>query len=177
MPHPEGERLIGSLLRIPSQAVVDHTSGQLMQRFPGLRKAHMPVIQHIDHPPFGSRLTELAEAAQMTKQSMGELVDTLEREGYLERIPDPSDRRAKLIRLTDLGWSVHEAASEIVSALQVEWARRLGEEKMEQLRQLLRELIASLEERGTTGDGAAARDGKASAPSEQPDGAQVPRMR
>jgi DNA-binding MarR family transcriptional regulator len=159
MPHPEGERLIGSLLRIPSQAVVDHISAQLIQRFPGLRKAHMPVIQHIDHPPSGSRLTELAEAAQMTKQSMGELVDTLEREGYLERVADPTDRRAKLIRLTERGWDVHESASTIGLRLQEDWARQLGQDKMGQLLQLLRELIESLDHQSTHSDVIPSGDG------------------
>ena len=53
--------------------------------------------------PDGSRLTDLAERAHMTKQSVGEVTTELERRGYLERVPDPGDGRAKIIRLTERG--------------------------------------------------------------------------
>ncbi len=148
MPHAHdtvvGERLIGALLRLPAAAVQDHTARRLGAEFPGLRPAQMVVFQHVDHPPAGSRLTELAAAAQMTKQSMQELVDALEREGFVERTPDPTDRRAKLIRLTARGWAVHERTAEIVRALQEEWAAALGPDKMAHLLALLRELHAAL---------------------------------
>ena len=45
----------------------------------------------------GSRVTELAEAAQVTKQTAGFLVNQLEKGGYVERVPDPSDARARLV--------------------------------------------------------------------------------
>jgi DNA-binding MarR family transcriptional regulator len=143
--HAGGARLIGALLRIPAQAVQRHTWGKLSADFPELREAHMPVFQHIEHPPGGSRLTDLADLAQITKQSMGELVDHLERHGYVERVSDPDDRRAKLIRLTARGWAVHETADRVVSALQAEWTRQFGEDRMQQLTRLLRELSDELE--------------------------------
>jgi len=65
--------------------------------------AHTAVFQHIEAD--GSRLTDLAERAQITKQSMGYLVDYLEERDYLERHADPSDRRATIICLTDRGWA------------------------------------------------------------------------
>src|SRR5688572_27819675 len=65
------------------------------------KPSHSAVFAQIR--PEGSRLTELARAANMTAQAMGELVDELEELGYLERQPDPTDRRAKLIVLTDRG--------------------------------------------------------------------------
>ena len=51
----------------------------------------------------GSRLTDLAEQAQVTKQTASLLVAALEREGLVERVPDPADGRARLIRLTPGG--------------------------------------------------------------------------
>ena len=51
----------------------------------------------------GMRLTELATQAGLTKQSVGEIVDDLTGLGYIERFPDPTDKRAKLIRLTAKG--------------------------------------------------------------------------
>src|SRR4051812_8696955 len=68
----------------------------------------------------GMRLTELAGLAGMTKQSVGELVDDLVDLGYVERIPDPADRRAKLICLTE----------------------RFGLERLAQLRETLEEIVA-----------------------------------
>src|SRR5512141_1983646 len=72
----------------------------------GLEDARVPhthVTAHIKAD--GSRLTELAAAARMTLPAMSELVDDLQRLGIVERRPDPTDRRAKLICLTDAGWA------------------------------------------------------------------------
>ena len=152
MPDDGGGPLIAVLLRVPYQAVIARVTRRLRDEYPGLRPAHLIVFQTLDHPPAGTRLTELAERAQMTVQSMGELVDALERGGYVERIPDPTDRRAKLIRYTDRGWAVHERGGAIMSALQAEWAGRLGSEKLAQLLALLRELHGSLQTRPDRAD-------------------------
>jgi DNA-binding MarR family transcriptional regulator len=130
---------IGILLRDPFQQVVQRVSESLADAgFDDLRPAHTAVFQHIEAD--GSRLTALAERAQITKQSMGYLVDYLEQRGYLERRPDPSDRRAALISLTERGWAQIRAALEIIAAIEDEWGSRLGEPRMQQLRELLGEL-------------------------------------
>jgi len=90
-------------------------------------------------------LTELAERAQITKQSMGYLVDYLQERGYVERVPDLVDGRAKLVRYTERGREVDRVTRQIVQGIEEDWACRLGEHKMDQLRQLLKELIAELE--------------------------------
>ncbi len=138
------EPMIAALLRIPYQEVVAHVSHQITAEFPDLRPAHMIVFQLIQHPPAGSRLTELAALAHVTVQSMGELIDALEKRHYVERIPDPADRRAKLICLTDRGWAALVRGREIVGAVQTAWAERLGDTKFEQLLALLRELNQGL---------------------------------
>jgi DNA-binding MarR family transcriptional regulator len=71
---------------------------------------------------------------------MAELVAHLERHGYVERVPDPTDRRAKLVRATRRGRETYAVAREFVADLEAEWTARLGEAKMRQLHQLLREL-------------------------------------
>jgi DNA-binding MarR family transcriptional regulator len=106
--------------------------------FEDIRPAHTAVFQHIEAD--GSRLTDLAERAQITKQSMGYLVDYLEQRGYLERRPDPTDRRVALICLTDRGWDQIRAALSIINAIERDWARRIGKRRMEQLRDVLSEL-------------------------------------
>ena len=109
--------------------------------FEDIRPAHTAVFQHIEAD--GSRLTDLSERAQITKQSMGYLVDYLEQRGYLERRPDPTDRRVALICLTDRGWDQIRAALSIIKAIERDWARRIGKRRMEQLRDVLTELGAT----------------------------------
>lgn len=130
---------LGILLRAPYQEVVRRVSAELAEAgFDDLRPAHTAVFQHI--APEGSRLTELAERAQITKQSMGYLVDYLEQRGYLERRPDPTDRRATLVCLTDRGWAQIYAAMAVIRVIEEEWTRALGERRVDQLRKLLTEL-------------------------------------
>ena len=130
---------IGILLRGPFQEIVQRIAEGLVEAgFDDLRPAHTAVFQHIKAE--GSRLSELAERAQMTKQSMGYLVDYLEEHEYVERRADPTDRRASLIFLTDRGWAeVHEALS-IIAGIEQEWERKLGKRRMAELRALLVEL-------------------------------------
>src|SRR6476661_1108158 len=130
---------IGILFRDLGQEVVRRVSSGLAETgFADIRPAHTAVFQHIEGD--GSRLTDLAERAQITKQSMGYLVDYLEQRGYLERRPDPTDRRVALICLTDRGWDQIRAALAIIGAIEDDWARRVGKRRMEELRDVLREL-------------------------------------
>jgi len=130
---------IGILLRVPFQEIVAQVSAGLAEAgFDDLRPAHTTVFQHISAK--GSRLTDLAERAQITKQSMGYLVDYLEERGYLERRPDPTDRRAALVCLTDRGWAQVRTALAIIASVEAEWTRAVGPRRMEQLRALLSEI-------------------------------------
>ena len=88
----------------------------------------------------GTRVSELARRAQITKQSMADLVAHLERHGYVERIADPRDRRAKLVRPTARGREVYAIARKAIAEIDAEWTARLGAQKMRQLRGLLAEL-------------------------------------
>jgi DNA-binding MarR family transcriptional regulator len=138
--------MIGELLRVPAHAVQRSIHRAFTEAgYAGLRPAHMSILQHVDHPPGGTRITELADRAMMTKQSMGQLVADMEERGLVERITDPSDGRAKIVRLTDLGWEMHEAAGEIGKGLEADWSFRLGTQKFQDLKQLLKDLIASFE--------------------------------
>jgi DNA-binding MarR family transcriptional regulator len=142
--------LIAALLRVPYHAVLTHLDRRLSLEFPDLRPAHMIALQHLDLPPADSRLTDLAERAHITVQSMGELIDLLERRGYVDRVPDPADRRAKRIRHTDRGRAAHDRGREIELELQQAWALWIDEVRFEQLFMLLRELHDRL--RADTGD-------------------------
>ena len=91
--------------------------------------------------PEGSRLTDLARGAEMSPQSMGELVDELEGLGYVVRTPDPRDRRAKLIVLTDSGRRCSAAGRDSVAALEREITDTLGARGHGQLRRMLLQLL------------------------------------
>ena len=142
-------RLIGALLRVPYQEGVRYVHRGLREAgYDDLRPAHMAVFQHINGAA-GSRLTGLADAAQMTKQSMAYLVEHLEERGYVQRVRDPADGRARLIVLTERGKGVMAIGRTLVRAVEDEWAARyLSKRDMKQLRQLLKQLVAGLE--GTT---------------------------
>jgi DNA-binding MarR family transcriptional regulator len=147
-------RLIGALLRIPREAALQRVlAGLEAGGFGDVRPARFTVFQHL--PPEGMRLTALAEAALMTKQSMGYLVDDLEALGYVERVSDPVDRRAKLVRLTARGWQIDDTVRAVIHEIEADWSSGLGQENYRQLLHLLRALIALLEDAETRTDGGA----------------------
>ncbi|MEO6471343.1 MAG: MarR family transcriptional regulator [Aeromicrobium sp.] len=88
----------------------------------------------------GTRLTNLAEHAQVTKQSAGVLVDQLEAAGYVERVADPSDGRARLVRFTPRGRDGVAAAGTAVEVVEREWVAHVGERRMAALREALTSL-------------------------------------
>jgi DNA-binding MarR family transcriptional regulator len=75
---------------------------------------------------------------------MGYLVDHLVERGYLERLPDPTDGRAQIVRRTERGWAVNRLSREVVAAVQAEWAVALGPTRLEHLLEILAELAARL---------------------------------
>ncbi|MFT3969943.1 MAG: MarR family winged helix-turn-helix transcriptional regulator [Micropruina sp.] len=90
--------------------------------------------------PAGTRLTELAEQAQVAKQTVTAAVDRLERLGYVERVPDPIDARARLVRLAPLGDQVVAIARAEEAAVLAEWTTHLSPLRMAQLSNILRSL-------------------------------------
>jgi len=90
--------------------------------------------------PDGTRLTDLADQAQITKQSAGFLVDQLEAAGYVARGPDPTDARARLIRLAERGRAVQAHARKVERTIERDWERHLGKDRMRALRAALTDL-------------------------------------
>ena len=90
--------------------------------------------------PEGDRLTDLAAMAQVTKQAAGQLVDQLERDGYVERVPDPTDARARLVQIAPRGEQVVAVARRVEAEVEAEWTAHLGEEATTQLRAALERL-------------------------------------
>ena len=100
---------------------------------------HSAVFAQIS--PDGSRLTELARKANMTPQSMAELVDELVDLGYVVRRPDPADGRAKLIVLTNRGRDAVAAGRQTIEGIEEQVTGILGERGHRELRRLLAKLL------------------------------------
>jgi DNA-binding MarR family transcriptional regulator len=138
----ESELNTGLLLFIPYRALEDRVFAALAEAgFDDFTPAQARVLQRVG--PNGTRLTELAEQAQITKQTAGFLVDQLEKAGYVERVPDATDRRARLVRGAAKARAAKEVADAVVAEVEREWAAHLGARRMRQLREaltLLREI-------------------------------------
>lgn len=90
--------------------------------------------------PSGTRLTDLAEQALVTKQTAGHLVDQLQRAGYVRRVPDPTDARARLVQMAGRGRELVALARRVEAEVEAEWTAHLGEEATAQLRAALTRL-------------------------------------
>ena len=90
--------------------------------------------------PEGTRVTDLAESARVTKQTASFLVDQLERAGYVRRVPDPDDARARLVRIADRGQAAVAVARVAEAEVEAEWTEHLGRPAARQLRQALTRL-------------------------------------
>jgi DNA-binding MarR family transcriptional regulator len=88
----------------------------------------------------GSRLTDLADQAQVTKQSAGVLVDQLESLGYVRRVPDPTDGRARLIVIEERGRRALKVAKETLDEILAEWESYLGSRNFTLLQEILDQL-------------------------------------
>lgn len=118
------------------------SEGLVARGFGDFRPALGTIGQHIADR--GSRVTELAHLAQVSKPTVVYLVNDLERLGYVERVPDPEDGRAKLVRLTDRGRRAQQAAREIVAQIEQDWSALLGPRDFATLRDLLLKLHDAL---------------------------------
>jgi DNA-binding MarR family transcriptional regulator len=136
MPDDDADHLnLGLLLFIPYRHMESAVLAALKAHGHDLPLSQARVFQRIS--PTGSRLSELAQAAQVSKQTVGSIVDQLERAGYVERIPDPSDARARLVVLTALGYELVELGVPVVREVEASWEAHLGATRTRQLRRAL----------------------------------------
>lgn len=127
---------LGAELRAPLEYVSQRVHAELTRAgFTDIRPAHLTVFHLL--PPDGLRTTRLAAAARMTKQSMGALIDHLELRGYVERAPDSSDGRARLVRLTTRGQQLTAMLRHCMDEVEREWERGLGPRRYGQFREAL----------------------------------------
>lgn len=103
--------------------------------FRGFRASHMNLLRHIDLG--GTRISEIAERARLSKQAIGQLVASSEAEKLVQTIPDPADRRAKIVAFTNLGRAVIDAEREVMERIDADLKRVLGEPGFAELREAL----------------------------------------
>jgi DNA-binding MarR family transcriptional regulator len=138
-----GPPLIGALLRMPWESVVERLLAGLHERgFTDLGASHLSVLQWPG--PDDLRPSELAARSRMSKQALNYLLGQLERLAYLERRADPRDQRFKRIALTERGQRAAVAMRDIVGEVETEWEQQLGPERFAELRLLLTDLNGHL---------------------------------
>ena len=106
--------------------------------FADLTPAQARVFQRI--APEGSRLTDLPHRLRSPSRARASSSTSSERNGYVERVPDPADGRARLVRIAERGTRSVEASRGIVAQVEAEWTAHLGERRMTQLRRILADL-------------------------------------
>jgi DNA-binding MarR family transcriptional regulator len=134
---------LGRLLLEGHRALATELVAELAERgYPDIRAGHAAVFLHIDRRA-GTRLTELARRAHMTKQGMMLVVDDLEGRGYVRRVSDPEDGRAKVVKLTAHGRRCAAESRRAAQALETQTRRLLGDRRYETLRETLEEVAAT----------------------------------
>lgn len=128
--------LIGALLRVPAQAIHRRiVAGLHRGGFRDLRLPHMAVLQFPG--PDNSRPGDLAERAGMSKQAMNQLLQSLERLGYVSRHDVKEDQRARVVRFTARGRAAWAKVHDILAEIEAEWRVTLGDKDFKRLKALL----------------------------------------
>jgi DNA-binding MarR family transcriptional regulator len=135
--------LIGLLLRLLYQHYAQDIDAALSEAgFGDIRPPHANVFPFV--PPEGISVSELADLARVRKQTMAQAVEQLEGMGYVERRPNPHDRRSRLVFLTERGASVKPVTHATAARVEQDWAGLTSPEELETLRATLLHLLAKL---------------------------------
>lgn len=122
---------LGLLLFVPYRFLESAVMDALRAQGHGLTLNQARVFQRIG--PEGSRMADLARAAQLPKQTVGSIVDQLEKAGYVSRRPDPHDARARRVTITEAGRRLVESTVPTVRQVEAAWREHLGATRSEQL--------------------------------------------
>jgi DNA-binding MarR family transcriptional regulator len=139
--------LIGLLLRLLYQHYSQDIDTALREAgFDGIRPPHANVFPFV--PPEGIQVSDLAQLARVRKQTMAQAVEQLERAGYVERRPNPRDRRSRLVFLTERGAAVRPVTHATAARVEERWAELTSPEEIEALRASLQRLLTQLRSEG-----------------------------
>jgi DNA-binding MarR family transcriptional regulator len=148
---------LGLLLRLVYQHHSQDIEAALAEAgFDDIRPAAANVFPFV--PPEGITVSGLAELAGVRKQTMAQAVDQLERTGYVERRPNPHDRRSRLVFLTQRGASVPAVTHAAAARVEDRWTQLTSPQELEALRASLVRLLTELRSKQLArGDGESAR--------------------
>jgi DNA-binding MarR family transcriptional regulator len=103
-----------------------------------MRPKFNAVLRYLDEG--GTHASELSGRSGLSRQALTQIVDEMEARGYVERIPDPEDRRAKLVVYTERGRAGFRDSRRVIAAIEREYRERLGDHGFEALREQLEKL-------------------------------------
>ena len=135
---------VGALLRQAWTAVRAHIEEAVRAAgYDDVTRAHLGLFRHptLD----GARPSEIAEEVRLSKQAVNDLLQELERQGYIRRVINPADRRSRLIRLTPRGVELEDAVRRAAEDAERILERKLGKRWLQSLREALRDTAHALE--------------------------------
>lgn len=129
-----------SLLSLSFSSVIDELNDRMGELgFGDIRPAHGFMFNYIN--PDGATGIEIAEYLGITKQAVSKMVDYLEKSGYVRRETHPTDKRGKIIVLTEQGVLVMKIKDEILAEIEQRWTENIGTERMQLLKEDLSKLV------------------------------------
>ncbi len=129
-----------SLLSLSFSSLIDELNDRMSELgFGDIRPAHGFMFKFIT--PDGATGIEIAEYLGITKQAVSKMVDYLEKSGYVMRQTHPTDKRGKIIVLTERGLLVMKAKEEILTEIEQRWIESIGTERMQMLKEDLTKLV------------------------------------
>jgi DNA-binding MarR family transcriptional regulator len=133
------------MMRVAHQRILEQVyAGVVVAGFEDIGRAHVAMFRY--PTPEGRRPSEIADKLQITKQSVNDLLGDMEARGYLVRVPDPTDGRARVIRLTAKGRQLEKTVYHGAQAAELAIAELLGHRRFAQLRHSLEEVVSHISE-------------------------------
>ena len=139
---PDTLSLYASMQRLSAQWRDAYRAEMARRGFAWHLTAAGDLLEHVTAAPISQ--SDLTTASGLTKQAVQQLLDQLEAQSVLRRMPDPADRRAKRIELTDLGLSDLAARAEVTQALDADVRDRLGKKPAKKLRKAIHALLVPM---------------------------------
>lgn len=134
---------IPALLAMAFRTVMDQVHESLAaEGFDDVRPAHGFVFQYLSQCEVGATAVELGVHLGVTKQAAVQLVDELERRGYVERGPHPTDRRSRMVVLAPRGWACVASVVRRWGEVEARWGDLIGVDRVDHLRADLRRIVA-----------------------------------
>jgi DNA-binding MarR family transcriptional regulator len=134
---------VGQLLFKAGRLFHERAMARVQKRVPQAKMVHATLLPYVDFD--GTRQTEIARRAGITKQAVGQLVDEMVAAGMLRRDPDPADGRAHLVRFTDEGLEQLLLGIDVLDAIELELGGDIGAMTLERIKRELTKLIPALE--------------------------------